>query len=228
MTSKVVPIAAIAIAVLVIGIYASLALTSQTESSTSTGSLSSSTYSSTVSSTTCTTMSSSYNLSTTSSVTTSGNVSSSSSSSSLSTGITNGSFSYLPSSPIRILSVGAVTDTSPGGIRSVTFSVLFENVGVTPIYVVAGCGDALNSTVQPNSVLQKVSSGPLCECAEFLLPLSQGQNHTSDAPTCRSGFYFRLVQSGSVTVNLTLYWSTNSQSFTGTNSTSITARFTFT
>src|SRR5439155_24135765 len=96
---------------------------------------------------------------------------SSSSASSSSSSVTNGMFSYQPTSPLKILSVAAVTDTSQNGSKSVTFRVLFENVGVVPIYVIAGCGSALNSTIlQTSPVLEKISGGPLCECAEILLP----------------------------------------------------------
>ena len=141
---------------------------------------------------------------------------------------TTGSFSYSPNNPVKIDDVRATVIQGTGSERTVTFTVLFENTGTSPVYVVSGCGSALTASLPANSpVLQKVSSGPVCECAEFIAAINPGQNHTSVTPGCWSGYHFKLVQPGTVTVNFTLFWGTNGQSFQQSNSTTISATFTF-
>jgi hypothetical protein len=141
---------------------------------------------------------------------------------------TLGSFSYSPDKPVKIDAVQAMVYQGTSGDKLVTFSVLFENVGTSPVYVVGGCGSGLTATLPTNSVVvQKVSGGPLCACAEFIAPLNPGQNHTSITPGCWSGYYYKLVHSGTVNVNFTLNWGTDGQNFQQSNSTTISATFTF-
>jgi len=129
---------------------------------------------------------------------------------------------------VKIESVQASTAQQDGATR-VTFQVLFENVGNSPIYVLGGCGGGLTSSiVGSSSVIQQTAGGPLCDCAAIILTLESGQNHTSTNPGCWSGFYYDLVGSGTANVNFTLSWSTGSQNvIQGTNSTTISAQFTF-
>ena len=141
---------------------------------------------------------------------------------------TTGSFSYSPNSPVKIDDVRAMVYQGTGSERIVTFTVSFENTGASPVYVVSGCGSGLTASLPANSpVLQKVTSGPVCECAAFIAAIDPGQNRTSVTPGCWSGYHYRLVQPGTVTVNFTLSWGTNGQSFQESNSTTISATFTF-
>jgi hypothetical protein len=142
--------------------------------------------------------------------------------------VTNAQFSYSPTSPVQIQSLQALTTRDSSGNDVVTFQVLFENAGGAPIYVMGGCGGGFSSSIVRNSsVIQQVSGGPLCDCAAIILTLDQGQNHTSVTPGCWSGYGYRLLSSGTVTMNMTVRWSTNAHDFLGTNSTSIQAEFVF-
>lgn len=141
---------------------------------------------------------------------------------------TTGSYSYSPNNPVKIDDVRATVYQGTGSERIVTFTVLFENVGTSPVYVIGGCGSGLTATLPANSpVLQKVSSGPVCACAEFIAPVNTGQNHTAVTPGCWSGYHFKLAQPGTVTVNFTLNWGMDGRNFQQSNSTTISATFTF-
>ncbi len=141
---------------------------------------------------------------------------------------TLGSFSYSPDKPIKIDAVQAMIYQGTSGDKFVTFSVLFENVGNSPVYIISGCGSGLTATLPANSVIvQKVSGGPVCACAEFIAPVNPGQNHTSITPGCWSGYYYKLAKPGTVGVNFTLNWGSNGQDFQQSNSTTISATFTF-
>jgi hypothetical protein len=148
--------------------------------------------------------------------------------SSVSTSGTQGSFSFSPDKPVKIVSVKATTSQGSGGVKLVTFSVMFQNVGSSPVYVIGGCGSGLYATLPANSpVIQKVSGGPVCMCAEYIAPINPGQNHTSVTTGCWSGYYYKLVQPGTVAVNFTLNWGMDGQNYQQSNSTSISATFTF-
>jgi hypothetical protein len=141
-----------------------------------------------------------------------------------STASTTSSFTYTPTSPVKIDSVTATVTSDQNGTRYVNFEVLFENVGTVPIFVAGGCGSGLSESVANSSVIQKVREvAPLCACAEFIMSLDQGQNHTSTDPGCWSGYRYQLLQSGSFTANLTLNWTASGQSSKG--QTSISAKF---
>lgn len=196
----------VVLVVLAIGVYAPSTVRAPTNISTST------------TSTTCTT-------STSASTTTSTSTSKTSSGTS---NITVGSFSYSPTSPVVVTWVQAVTNVNSNGQRIVTFEVGFENVGNSTIYVVSGCGSGLSSSITgDSSVLGKVTGGPLCLCAEFILALDQGGNHSYVNPGCWSGYSYDLLGSGTVDVSFTLNWSTKSNGFQGGNSTLISASFPF-
>ena len=125
-------------------------------------------------------------------------------------------------------SVAAITSVHSDGFTYVTFQVLYTNGGNSPIYVIGGCGGGLTSTIEGNSsVLLRTTGGPLCDCAAYIVTLEHGQNNTSVGPGCWSGYYYRLVGHGTVTMNLTLGWSSNGQNFNQSNSTDIQAEFTF-
>ena len=172
--------------------------------------------------------SSSSTATTTSSCTTSDSTTTSTSTSSATSNVIYGQFSYTQASSVKIVSVEATAAEDSYGNTTVAFQVLFENVGVAPIYVLGGCGGGLSATiVGSSSVLRQVSGGSLCDCAAIILTLVQGQNHTSVTPGCWSGYAYHLLSPGSVTMNMTLQWSTNGQSLEGTNSTSIQAEFAF-
>ncbi len=193
-------------------------------SSTSSSASPTSTTTTQTTATSCTTLSSASTTEYTSSTSVSTTITSSSSSSNS----TFCSFTYSPASPVKIESVQASTAQQDGATR-VTFQVLFENVGNSPIYVLGGCGGGLTSSiVGSSSVIQQTAGGPLCDCAAIILTLESGQNHTSTNPGCWSGFYYDLVGLGTANVNFTLSWSTGSQNvIQGTNSTTISAQFTF-
>ena len=87
------------------------------------------------------------------------------------------------------------------------FSVRYENIGSTDIYVLEGGGSGLNATVlSGTSQIQQVR-GPMCELAGAMIPLSPGGNATAITPGCWSGFQFQILQPGEVQVLLILSWS---------------------
>jgi hypothetical protein len=137
------------------------------------------------------------------------------------------SFSFSPSSPVKVLNVTAMTFTGQNDTTSVVFKVTFENVDVGPIYYIGGCGSSLSTSVlSGTSVLRQLPNRILCLCAEFLQQLSPGQYSSASGPGCWSTYYYELLGHGSVEMNMTLGWST-SQSFAGSNTTSIQADFAF-
>ncbi len=142
--------------------------------------------------------------------------------------MTSGKFSFSPTSPVKIESVQAVTAEDSHGNTTVTFQVLFGNTGSAPVYVIGGCGGGLSSSIVGNStVIQRVPGGPLCDCPAIILTLNEGQNHTSVNPGCWSGYAYYLLSPGTVTMDVTLQWSSNAQGLENTNSTSIQVGFTF-
>jgi hypothetical protein len=213
-------LAGLIVAILAIGVYASVRFqpSGTSESSTlPTTSTLQTTETTSVNSTSCS--SSTTHTSTTSTLSTSNSSSSS--------GISATSFTYSPHTPVKVTSVQAMVSQLQGGDRKVTFSVGFVNIGNFQIYIIGGCGSSLNSTIAANpSVIQRVSGGPVCLCAEFVMPLNQGANDTLTNPGCWSGYSYTLIGSGTVNVNFTLQWGTSSGQYFQ-NSTSIEATFTF-
>jgi len=213
------------LAVVVIAVLAGAAYYSTSSPGTVTSS------STTATSTSCETATSSSSTSSGSSSSVASSTSSSSTTtitaSSSSTTATNSSFTFAPSSPVRIDSVTATTAVQSNGSVFVTFQVLFENDGGAPIYVLGGCGGGLSSSISgSSSVLSRVPGGQLCDCAAIVVTLDQGQNHTSTNPGCWDGYNYELVGHGPVTMNMTLQWSSSEKDLLGTNSTSIQAEFT--
>ena len=138
-----------------------------------------------------------------------------------------GSFTYSPSSPIRVQSVEAeVYDQGAQG-QLVTFAVTYENTGSSDVYYVAGCGSSLVASVSAGSgVIQKSSTGPVCLCAEATMALPSGGNRTATTPGCWSGYHFVLLGPGTVQVQLTLSWGPT-QASPGNDTTTVNAQFTF-
>jgi len=115
-------------------------------------------------------------------------------------------FTYTPSSQVKVLSVAATVFADQGGKSGVGFSVKFQNIGASPIYVLNGGGSGLNVTVTSGNSVVESSSGVRCELVEVLGPLNTGANATAIAPGCWSGYTFQLVQPGMVGVKMTLTW----------------------
>ena len=139
---------------------------------------------------------------------------------------TVGSYTYSPSSPVKVTFVQATT-YQDGNRSTVSFAVSFENVGSYTVYTAAGCGSGLTASLAPGSqVLEKVASGPVCLCAEIMAPVDPGQNRTATTPGCWSGYQFLLVHPGTVQVDFVLSWSSRQANPVAT-STNVTAWFTF-
>ena len=117
----------------------------------------------------------------------------------------DGSYTYAPSSEVRVLSVSAVV-SGGAGARTVSFSVAAQNTGTGNITVLEGGGSSLASAIlSGGSVVTQVAS-PRCEIAEAPVPVAPGGSWTSVSPGCWSGFYYSLVGSGPVEVQLDLSW----------------------
>jgi len=117
-----------------------------------------------------------------------------------------GSFNYTPSSQVKVLSVEATVFAGQGGMSGVEFSVKFENIGATPIYVLNGGGSGLNATLTSGDSVVESYNGIRCELVEVLGPLNMGANATAITPGCWSGYTFHLVHSGMAGVRMTLTW----------------------
>ena len=139
---------------------------------------------------------------------------------------TLGSFSYSPAAPVKVLSVAASTYQGGNGTM-VTFSVTYENVGSSSIYTLSGCGSSLVATLPTDtSIIKRVTGGPVCLCAEAIMPLIPGANRTSTTPGCWTVYKVLLVHPGTVQVALTLYWGPD-QTGQQQDATNITATFSF-
>jgi len=117
-----------------------------------------------------------------------------------------GSFTYTPSSQVKVLSVAANVFPGGGAESEVQFSVKFQNIGASPIYVLNGGGSGLNVTVTSGDSVVESYTGIRCELVEVLGPLGTGANATVTNPGCWSGYSFQLVRSGMVVVKMTLGW----------------------
>jgi len=117
------------------------------------------------------------------------------------------SYSYSPSSQVKILSVEASVSSGQPGSQRVIFEVSYQNIGSGDIYVFEGGGSSLNVTALSSNLAIQRDTGPRCEIAAAIVPLSPGAETTAVTPGCWSGFYFQLLQPGSIQVLLTLGWS---------------------
>ncbi len=137
----------------------------------------------------------------------------------------NGAFTYSPGGPVKVTSVQALLYPEAGGNASLVFKVAYDNSGTVPIYVAAGCGSSLSSSITSGGgVVETLRFLARCLCAEESVPVQPGASATAVDPGCRSGYSFRVVGSGSFTANLTLSW-TGSQNGATPNPTQINAAF---
>ena len=116
------------------------------------------------------------------------------------------------SSQVRIDYVSASVYIDQIGLRTLRMEVGFTNIGNAAIFVPAGCGSSLNSTITSgSSVVTPVQGVPRCLCAEAMSAVSPGQSRSEVDPGCWSGYYYRVVASGTFSAKLTLNWYPDSQ-----------------
>lgn len=131
---------------------------------------------------------------------------SASSSSTSSSSVGGGSYSYTNSSQVEVISVAAVLSQGQGGSEVVTFSVQAKNVGSGDIYVLAGGGSSLNSTIVSGNSLVSTVKSPRCGILEAMIPIAPSGDWASSSPGCWSGFQYQLQQQGTIEVLLELTW----------------------
>lgn len=134
-----------------------------------------------------------------------------------------GTFTYSPDSPVKVLAMNATLNQA--GNQRLSFSVEFQNVGNSTIYIAGGGGSSLSVTILSGPVHSR--NLPKCEIASFEIPVNSGQTHTSYTPGCWSGYDYVLWQPGIVMVRLTLNWSANAVGGLQGGVTVITAEFSF-
>jgi hypothetical protein len=131
------------------------------------------------------------------------------------------SYTYSPTTPLKIVSVQAFTSQSGSGNQTLSFSVEFENIGSSTIYVTSGGGSSLSANIisGPVSTVHDIAK---CEIVSVMVPVGIGDNFTQSTPGCWSGYTYQLLQPGTVQVEFTLSWSSASS---GGGVTEITAEF---
>jgi hypothetical protein len=139
----------------------------------------------------------------TTSLTTTTSTSSTSSSTSTQSLSTGAAFTYTPSSQVKVLSVSAMVS----GSSIIGFSAQFQNIGTDSINVLTGGGSSLDSSITTGAANVMVVTGPRCEIAEALSPVSPGGEWTAITPGCWSGYHYELLTPGTIGVQLTLTWS---------------------
>jgi hypothetical protein len=137
---------------------------------------------------------------------------------------------------VQVLSVQATQQIAQNGGAAnggqvVVFGVTFANTGNSSIYIPDGSNGVSASIPANSSVIREVGS-EVCPGTFAIVRLNQGQNYTLYAPSCFTGYNYRLVQAGSVNVSFSFNWTTNPNASTNPtdfpNSTTISATFTFT
>lgn len=118
-----------------------------------------------------------------------------------------GTYTYTPSSQVKIVSVSATVSGGSGGPQTVSFTVVAENIGADNVTVLTGGGSGLNSTVLSGGSYVSAVPSVRCEIAVAMVPVGPGGTWTSTTPGCWSGYYYQLRQDGTVQVQLTLSWS---------------------
>jgi hypothetical protein len=116
---------------------------------------------------------------------------------------------------MKLLSVAAGVSGTQSGGQVVTFTVQVQNAGSNTVYVLGGGGSSLNAVITSGSTTIRQTSGPRCEIATTMVPLSPGQRWTARTPGCWSGYSYQLVQPGTIQVQLTLSWSGDSNGSSG-------------
>jgi hypothetical protein len=135
--------------------------------------------------------------------------------------VTGGSYTYNASSQVKVLSVAATVS----GDGTVVFSVQFENIGNSTIYILGGGGSGLNASVPSGSSVSTQFDKARCMIVTTNVPVAPGQDYTATTPGCWSGYSFNLVAPGTVTVQLILSWSAGSSSPAPSGAVTITAEF---
>jgi hypothetical protein len=140
--------------------------------------------------------------------------------------VANGTFTPSSNSPVRVDFVRANIYSGQDGVRTVQFDLGYTNVGSGAIYVVKGCGSSLNSTITSGGgVVETVRGGVRCLCAEASSAVEPGQSQTAVDPGCWSGYYYRVVHSGSFSIALTLGWSGNTTLGSESGNVTVAANF---
>ncbi len=134
----------------------------------------------------------------------------------------SGEYSYSPETPVRILSVQAFANESGSGNATLSFSVEFQNVGNSTIYVGAGAANSLNATILSGPASSGLSRQLKCMIIGEI-SVGPGQNSTSETPSCGSGYSYVLLHPSTIIVLLTLSWSISNMP---KGLTDITAEFT--
>jgi len=140
----------------------------------------------------------------------------------------DGSFTYSPIGPVKVISVVASVSQAKSGGPHITFEVTVENTGNSTVYLNTGTW-ALGATVPANStVLQPTAPAAECDGSAASFTLNHGENHTLYTPSFCDGLNYQLVQLGKVNATLGFTWTTNEQDqLDPANATSISAQFNF-
>jgi len=136
-----------------------------------------------------------------------------------------GSFTYTPTSQVKVLSVSAEASQGQSGPESLTFAVQFENTGSGPIYVLEGGGSGLTVASLSGPAVTNQSLEFRCVMPAAMAAVNPGENHTSSAPGCWSEYTYLLEQPGTIQVQLVLSWLTGNSPGAQAESIQITAEF---
>src|SRR6266480_1921099 len=135
-----------------------------------------------------------------------------------------GTFTYAPMGQVRVDSAQAmITFPLGSGQEDIEFALTFENIGNSPIHFVSY---ELNSSIATNSTVRRET----CNCGLGVsgeITLNHGQNFTLYDPVAGDGYFYALLQGGTVDVTFNFNWTTDSQGSTRSNSTTVSARFVF-
>jgi hypothetical protein len=143
----------------------------------------------------------------------------------LSTSILNGYFAASSSSLVRVDSVSATVFGLQNETRTIQFAVEFTNVGLSPIYVVSGCGSPLHSAIVSSGGVVQTVKGVRCFCGEFVFPVNASQSQKAVDPGCWSGYYYQVAVPGNFTAKLVLFWSDSQSLNPYANNVTISATF---
>jgi hypothetical protein len=137
-----------------------------------------------------------------------------------------GSFTYTANSQVKVISVSALVSQGQSGSQTVSFSVEFENIGGSTIYVLEGGGSSMSASLTPGTAEVSKASSVACEMMVAEVSVAPMQDHTSVTPGCWSGYVWQLVSPGTVQVQITLGWSGSASAGSNSGSVDITAQFT--
>ena len=142
-----------------------------------------------------------------------------------------GSFTYSPIGQLQVNSIQVTQQVcqncgAVNGESYVYFGVTIENVGNSTIYIAGGSGELSSSVPTNSSVLHQVTT-QVCAGTFEIVALNQGQSYTLYAPGCDSGLMYQQVAAGSVNVSFSFHWTTTANSSVFSNTTTISATFTF-